>query len=106
MLNQCYHKSRKLSYQKKLTTEIPVNKNSGPMFLTTNHSNPDGSVINKELKNVIEAALNKLPEDYRMTLSIAENCGIIEYHYIKRKSKAEPRKNYVAERNRKNLFCR
>ncbi|MEP6951911.1 MAG: sigma-70 family RNA polymerase sigma factor [Ginsengibacter sp.] len=76
MLNQCYHKYQKLSYQKKLTTEISVNKNSGSMFLTTNRSNPDGSVINKELKNVIEAALNKLPESYRMTFTLRELTGL------------------------------
>ena len=75
MLNQCYHRSRKFSYQKKLTTEISVNKNSGSMFLTTNHSDPDRSVINKELKSVIETALNKLPEDYRMTFTLRELTG-------------------------------
>ncbi len=69
MLNKCYHKSQH-SYQKKPTVEISVYENSGTMFLTTSNSNPDGSVINKELNNVIEAALNRLPEDYRMTFTL------------------------------------
>jgi len=42
------------------------------MFLTTNNSNPGRSVVNKELKNVIEAALKNLPEDYRMTFTLRE----------------------------------
>jgi len=76
MLNLCYHKSQKLSYRNKPTTEISVNKNSGSMFLTTSHSNPDRSVVNKELKNVIEAALKNLPEDYRMTFTLRELTGL------------------------------
>ncbi len=76
MLNQCYHKSQKLSFQNKPTVEISVNENSGSMFLTTNHSNPGRTVINKELKNVIEAALKNLPEDYRMTFTLRELTGL------------------------------
>lgn len=76
MLNQCYHKSQKISYRNKPTIEISVNKNSGAMFLTTNHSNPDRAVVNKELKNVIEAALKNLPEDYRMTFTLRELTGL------------------------------
>jgi len=76
MLNECYHKSKKLSYQKAPAVEISVNKNSGSMFLTTNNSNPDKSVVNKELKNVIEVALKNLPEDYRMTFTLRELTGL------------------------------
>ncbi len=75
MLNKCYHKSQH-SYQRKPTVEILVNQNSGSMFLTTNNSNPDKTIINKELNNVIEAALNKLPEDYRITFTLRELTGI------------------------------
>jgi RNA polymerase sigma factor (sigma-70 family) len=46
------------------------------MFLTTNNSNPGRSVVNKELKNVIEAALKNLPEDYRMTFTLRELTGL------------------------------
>ena len=72
MLNLCYHKSQKLSYHNKPTIEISVNKNSGAMFLKTNHSNPVSTVVNKELKIVIETALKNLPEDYRMTFTLRE----------------------------------
>ncbi|KAA9038715.1 sigma-70 family RNA polymerase sigma factor [Ginsengibacter hankyongi] len=76
MLNLCYHKSQKLSYRNKPTIEISVNENSGSMFLTTNHSDPDRSIVNKELRNVIEAALKNLPEDYRMTFTLRELTGL------------------------------
>ena len=76
MLNLCYHKSQKNSYQNKPTVEISVNQNSGAMYLTTKHSNPDRSIVNKELKNVIEAALKNLPEDYRMTFTLRELTGL------------------------------
>jgi RNA polymerase sigma factor (sigma-70 family) len=76
MLNQCYHKSHKLDYQNKPGIEISVNQNSGAMYLTTKHSNPDRSVVNKELKNVIETALKNLPEDYRMTFILRELTGL------------------------------
>ncbi len=75
MLNQCYHKSQH-SFQKNPTIEISVNNNSGSMFLTTHQSQPDKSVINKELNNVIEAALNKLPQEYRMTFTLRELTGL------------------------------
>jgi RNA polymerase sigma factor (sigma-70 family) len=76
MLNQCYHKSQKRSYQNKPAVELSVDKNSGSMFLTTNHSNPDNTVINKELKNVIEAALQNLPKEYRMIFTLRELTGL------------------------------
>ena len=75
MLNQCYHKSKKFSVQNKPTVEISVNENSGSMFLTTNHSNPGRTVINRELRNVIEAALQDLPEDYRIIFTLRELTG-------------------------------
>lgn len=75
MLNKCYHKSQH-SFQKKPTVEISLHENSGAMFLTTNKSNPDKSMINKELNNVIENALTKLPEDYRMTFTLRELTGL------------------------------
>ncbi|HEY8687840.1 MAG TPA: sigma-70 family RNA polymerase sigma factor [Chitinophagaceae bacterium] len=76
MLNQCYHKSQKFSSQNKPTVEISVNQNSGSMFLTTNNIQPDKSIINKELNNVIEAALTRLPQDYRMTFTLRELTGL------------------------------
>lgn len=75
MLNQCYHKSQRLSY-KKPTLEISINENSGSMFLKANQASPDSSAINKELNNVIEASLNKLDENYRVTFTLRELAGL------------------------------
>src|SRR5436305_902528 len=76
MLNHCYHKSQKFSYKNKPTTGIPLNQNFESMFVTTSNSTPAGSVINKELKNVIEASLCKLPENYRVTFTLRELAGL------------------------------
>ncbi len=77
MLNQCYHKSKKINYLiNKPAVEISVNKKTGSMFLTTSHDNPDSSFINKELKNVIEAALKNIPEDYRITFTLRQLTGL------------------------------
>ncbi|MEO7523206.1 MAG: sigma-70 family RNA polymerase sigma factor, partial [Ferruginibacter sp.] len=76
MLNQCYHKANKHSYQKEQPTEISDNYNSSHMFLKSNHSDTGKSVINKELNKVIEACLEKLSEDYRMTFALRELTGL------------------------------
>jgi RNA polymerase sigma factor (sigma-70 family) len=76
MLNQCYHKSQKASYQKKSNVEISVNEITSTMFLKTNHSDTDNSVLNKELSKIIEATLNKLPVEYRMIFTMRELNGL------------------------------
>ncbi len=70
MLNQCYHKTSKHSYQKEHPAEISDNYTSPHMFLKSNHSDTGKSVINRELNKVIEASLEQLSEDYRMTFAL------------------------------------
>ena len=52
-----------------------VNDNSKPMFT---HSNNDTTqkILNHELGNIIEEALKKLPEDYRMVFALREINGL------------------------------
>ena len=76
MLHQCYHKASKHSYQKEQPAEISDNQNSLQMFLKSNHSDTEKSVINTELNKVIEASLEKLSEDYRMTFAFRELAGL------------------------------
>ncbi len=76
MLNQCYHKASKHSYKKEQPAEISDNHNSLHMFLKNNHSDTGKSVINSELNKVIEASLEKLSEDYRMTFALRELTGL------------------------------
>ena len=45
------------------------------MFSGNNHSDNSRAVINKELNNVIEASLQKLPADYRTTFVLRELTG-------------------------------
>jgi len=75
MLNQCYHKAHKLSFQKEKAIEGLFNNNLESMFLKTKHGDTGKSIINKELSNVIEAAIEKLPRDYRMTFTLRELTG-------------------------------
>jgi RNA polymerase sigma-70 factor (ECF subfamily) len=76
MLNQCYHKTSKHSYHKEQPAEISDNYTSPHMFLKSNHSDTGKSVINSELNKVIEASLEKLSEDYRMTFALRELTGL------------------------------
>ena len=74
MLNNCYQKSRKSSYKNENPVEeIKIEKNT-PMF--QNHTNTEKSILNKELGHVLENALNKIPEDYRVIFTLRELNGL------------------------------
>src|SRR4051794_23191335 len=75
MVNQCYHKTQKHSYRKEHVTEISPDISSF-MFSSNNHSDNGKSVINRELNNIIEACLCRLPEDYRITFALRELTGL------------------------------
>jgi RNA polymerase sigma factor (sigma-70 family) len=76
MIHQCYHKAFKKSYQHERTMEGIFNNNAEAMTVTTKHSDTGKSVITKELSNVIETAIDKLPRDYRMTFTLRELTGL------------------------------
>jgi RNA polymerase sigma factor (sigma-70 family) len=75
MLNQCYHKAHKHSYQKEQSTEV-VPDNSSFMFSNNDQNDNSKSLINRELNNIVEACLQKLPEDYRITFTLRELTGL------------------------------
>jgi len=75
MLNQCYHKSHKYSYQKEQATEI-LPGNSSFMFSDHKYSDSTRSLISKEFNNIVEATLQKLPDDYRITFTLRELTGL------------------------------
>jgi RNA polymerase sigma factor (sigma-70 family) len=75
MLNQCYHKTQKHSYQKERTTE-QLPDNSTFMFSGNNHSDNDKAVINREFNKVVETSLQRLPEHYRTTFTLKELTGL------------------------------
>jgi RNA polymerase sigma factor (sigma-70 family) len=75
MLNQCYRKAHKHSYQKEQATDL-LPDNSSFMFLPKNHSNTNDAVISKEFNNVVETCLQKLPHEYRTTFALRELSGL------------------------------
>lgn len=76
MLNQCYHKRQKFSFQKeKATLDTEKEEKSTPMF-TNNHSDTGKTVLNNELNQVLEKALLHIPEDYRMVFTLRELNGL------------------------------
>lgn len=74
MLNNCYHKKQKLSFNNEFA-QAEINENVNPMF---NNSNNDANkhIHNRELKQIIEDSLGKIPEDYRMVFSLREMNGL------------------------------
>lgn len=73
MMNNCFRKKEKSSFKYEINREIL--ENSTPAF---NNSNNDTmkTIHNKELGNVIEKALSKIPFDYRMVFSLREINGL------------------------------
>lgn len=69
MLNNCYRKKEKFSFKNEITKD--ANENAVPMF-TNSHSDTHKMLQNRELGHVIEDALGKIPEDYRMVFSLRE----------------------------------
>ena len=73
MLNNCYHKKNKASYK----NELKEDAISDLKFQSINSINDtDRMVENKELNSVIEQALSKIPEDYRMVFALREMNGL------------------------------
>jgi RNA polymerase sigma factor (sigma-70 family) len=75
MLHQCYRKAHKHSYQKEQASEL-LPDNSSFMFLHNNHSDNGTAVISREFTKVVEACLQKLPQDYKTTFTLRELTGL------------------------------
>jgi RNA polymerase sigma-70 factor (ECF subfamily) len=75
MLHHCYHKVKRKAFQKEMPTEV-LPENASFMFSQNNHSDNSKTVINRELSKVIEACLQRLPEDYRTTFTLRELTGL------------------------------
>ena len=70
LLNYCFHKRAKASFSKELFIADEIMDSTIPQFSTDGKN--ENSVMNKELRHVIEAALAKLPLEYRMVFSLRE----------------------------------
>jgi RNA polymerase sigma factor (sigma-70 family) len=74
MLNGCWQKKQKHSFQKEEATENPLTEKSSPMFHNTD--NTEKTIVNKELGRVLEKALARIPEDQRMVFTLRELNGL------------------------------
>ncbi|MEX2231020.1 MAG: sigma-70 family RNA polymerase sigma factor [Cyclobacteriaceae bacterium] len=74
MLNNCYQKKQRLRYQKEVIAEKTNTENHVPLFHET--SNTEKIMVNKELGNVLEDALNLIPEDFRIVFTLRELNGL------------------------------
>lgn len=74
MLNNCYQKKQKLRTRKEVLSEDALAENRTPLFHQT--SNSENIMVNKELGNVLERALNLIPEDYRIVFTLRELNGL------------------------------
>lgn len=74
MLNHCYQKRRKFSFK----NEIPANEyginSSNPMF--QREDNIKRNLMNKELRHVIENALQNIRPEYRIVFTLRELGGL------------------------------
>lgn len=74
MLNHCYQKKQKFSFQREIRMEESVPENSRTMF--SNLPDTGKEIINKELSRILESAMLRLTEEYRMVFSLRELNGL------------------------------
>ena len=111
MLNNCFRKKEKASFKNEMSKDL--NENSTIMF-SAHNKNTEEIIHNKELGYVIESALLKIPENYRLvfslrainSLSTAETASLLDISEANVKTRlnraktllrAEMEKSYVAE---------
>lgn len=73
MLNNCFHKKKRSGFRNESGQDIL--ENSKHMFGSM-HTDTNNIVQNRELGHIIEAALGKIPENYRMVFSLREINGL------------------------------
>lgn len=74
MLNVCYQKRHKLSFKNEIQEDDIQNEKSDLLF--HHSSNNEKIAMNKELGRVIENAIHKIPEDYRIVFTLRELNGL------------------------------
>jgi RNA polymerase sigma-70 factor (ECF subfamily) len=73
MLHHCYQKRRKFSFKNEIAVEEYEINNANPLF--QHEYNNEKALINKELKHVIENALQNIPPNYRIVFTLRELGG-------------------------------
>lgn len=75
MLNQCYHKRQKSSYTNEQFADNKLTEDTKAMFENRN-TETRNVVQNNELKHVLEGAIERIPEDYRIVFTLRELNGM------------------------------
>lgn len=73
MLNQCHHRSKKFSYLKERPNQISERENVIPMF--SSYSDTGKSILNREMNDIIQRAITRIPVEYRIVFSLREVSG-------------------------------
>lgn len=73
MCHQCYQKRRKFSFKNEIAFPAYESNYRNPMF--QKQDNNEKYLVNKELKYVIENALQKIPPNYRIVFTLRELGG-------------------------------
>lgn len=71
MLNNCFQKGKRLSFKSEIPTEFNPDENISHIF-AKKPKEADEKVFTKELTQIVEKALEKLPLEYRMVFSLRE----------------------------------
>jgi RNA polymerase sigma factor (sigma-70 family) len=74
MLNHCYQRTHRLRHRKEIVMDVSLTENRLPLFHQP--SNTEKTMVNNELGNVLEQALNRIPEDYRIVFTLRELNGL------------------------------
>lgn len=75
MLNECYHRKQKAAYKREQFDDYEQIEDSRPMFKNRN-SDTGKMVGNSELKDVLEGAIQRIPENQRVVFTLRELNGM------------------------------
>ncbi len=74
MLNKCFQKKEKLSFQNEINMPSNDTEPFSPLFHQSNHT--EGKVLSKELGHIIEQSLLTMPENHRLVFTLRELNGL------------------------------
>ena len=81
MMNNCYQKREKFSFKNE-TSQL-IHENDLPMF-TKSNTDTNAAIHQREIAQIIETALAKIPENYRVVFSLREinELSVVETAYL------------------------
>jgi RNA polymerase sigma factor (sigma-70 family) len=76
MLNECYRKSNKTTFEKTIDVDFFSTNSALPVFSNNNIRETEKDVDNRELNTVIKNAIKQIPLEYRLVFSLRELNGM------------------------------